>query len=165
MNEMPKADWKIKFPAIVLLVIGIFFLALQVLDFISSKSERLSIDQNQVSVKLDQLLTDLKTYTVILLAIISGLLLWRLKSIGWILGMPVLLWYLLLVLNGIYMSISLSLLNPGFLFLVIAGLVLVMSITLLSLNPVREKIRVGRKTYLPTLLVLMAIAAMHFLLK
>lgn len=165
MNDIQKAGWREKIPAIVLLVIGLFFLLAQVADFISSKTDRLTVEKNQVSIRLDQLLVDIKTYLIIALALLAAIFLFRLKRIGWVIGLPVLIWYLALSANGIYMSLSLG--EPGFVLILLIAtvLILVTAIALLSLKNVREKLRVDRKTYLPTLLLLMAIVAMHFFLK
>lgn len=164
MNDFQKAGWKLKFPAILLIAIGIIFLLLQVADFITSKSDRLTVDKNQVSIRLDQLLIDIKTYLIIALALLSGYLLLKSKRMGWIIGMPVLLWYLALSINGIYMSVSLGESSLVLILLIVIVLVLGVAISLLQLRSVREKLRVDRKTYLPTLLLLMAIVSMHFLL-
>ena len=164
MNDFQKAGWKLKFPAILLIAIGIIFLLLQVADFITSKSDRLTVDKNQVSIRLDQLLIDIKTYLIIALALLSGYLLLKSKRMGWIIGIPVLLWYLALSINGIYMSVSLRESSLVLILLIVIVLVLGIAISLLLLRSVREKLRVDRKTYLPTLLLLMAIVSMHFLL-
>lgn len=159
-----KLSWREKYAASLLLILGVFFLITQILDFTSSWSKRISADDKTLSIDIRQLKADLKVYFVILLAIIGGILLWFRKRIGWILGLPVLVWYTILIINGIIMSVKFSGYKSEFLFSCLGFILLSMAVGFLYAPSARKKYKVGKQTYLPTFLILGIIITIHFLL-
>jgi hypothetical protein len=161
MNQ-EKLGWKEKYSALILLIIGGFFLITQTIGFISSQSERFTSEGNKVSFNLTELTEDLKIYIVVIMAIVGGILLLKGKRLGWIIGLPVLVWYTILAANGIVMAIVLRTFDISFLLVIVGFTILALAVTFLYTKSARTKYKVGKQTYLPTFLILLAIVAIYF---
>jgi hypothetical protein len=161
MNQ-EKLNWKEKYSALILLLIGFFFLVTQTFSFISSQSERMSTEGDKLNINLSELKSDLKIYIVVILAILGGVLLLYKRRLGWILGLPVLLWYAILAINGIVMSVALRTFDLSFILVLVGFTILAFAIGFLYTKSAREKYKVGKQTYLPTFLILLAIVAIYF---
>ena len=161
MNQ-EKLNWKEKYSALILLMIGGFFLITQTIGLISSQSERFTSEGNKVSFNLTELREDLKIYIVVVLAFLGGLLLLYRKRLGWIIGLPVLIWYMIIAINGIVLSVVTRTFNISFLVVLVGFTTLALAVGFLLTKTVRTKYKVGKFTYLPTFLILLAIVAIYF---
>lgn len=164
LQPMQSLSWREKFAGIFILVLGIIFLIMFVLELITSRSSDVTSNAEAIMVSKAALYRHIRNIFAILVAILGAWALLRQKTIGWILGIPFLViigiiagyFFYLTAFSGLWMmSIA-----PGI------GLLLVLvSLIFLSLPSAREKYRVSSKTILPTLVFLMAIGAVFFLLQ
>ena len=159
-----KLSWREKFAARLLLLIGIGFAVMQVMSILSSKANGYKADESVITISRGELLSDLKTYLTIFLALVGSILLFRQKRWGWIIGLPMLLVYMFLSGFGVYSYIYGSVYDTTLVFLLIVFVALLLSFVFLVIPSARRKYKVGKYTYLPTLVFLMAICAMYFFL-
>lgn len=161
---MQPLSWREKFAGIFILVLGLIFLVLFVLELSTSRSSDVTSNADAIMVSKAALYRHIRNITSILIALVGAMGLLRQKQIGWMLSVPFLLiigviagyfFYLTLVTGMAMMSIA-----PG-----IALLLVILSLLFLLLPSAREKYRVSSKTILPTLVFLLAIGAIFFLLQ
>ncbi len=163
MNE--KLSWREKFAASLLLLIGISFAVGQVFSILSSRADGYKVDESAFTISRGELLTDLKTYSTIFFALIGSILLFRQKRLGWIIGLPVLILFTFLSGFGVYSNVNGFEYDTNLILLLIVFLALLLSFVFLLIPSARRKYKVGKYTYLPTLVFLMAICAMYFFLQ
>jgi len=135
------------------------------MNILSSKADGYKADESAFTFSRGELLSDLKTYSTIFFAFIGSILLFRQKRLGWIIGLPMLLFYLFLSGFGVYSNFDGLEYNTSLLILLIVFLALLLSFVFLMIPSARRKYKVGKYTYLPTLVFLMAICAMYFFLQ
>ena len=160
-----KLSWREKFAASLLLLIGIGYALFQVFNILSSKADGYKADESAFTISRGELLSDLKTYSTIFFALISSILLFRQKRLGWIIGLPMLLFYLFLSGFGVFLYVYGSTYDTNLILLSIVFLAVLLSFVFLLIPSARRKYKVGKYTYLPTLVFLMAICAMYFFLQ
>jgi hypothetical protein len=159
-----KLSWREKYAGILVLIIGIIYLLLQVIDFLSSKSNAYAVKDGAVQISTSELLNHSRTILTILFAITGGILLLKGKRTGWIIGVSILL-LLTTILVGIMVAsfpiVGIAQKMIGITFIV----VLLLALLFLLLPSARMKYKVGKRTYLPTLVIYIALAAMYFFLQ
>ena len=160
-----KLSWREKFAASLLLLIGIGYAVFQVLNILSSRADGYKADESAFTVSRGELLSDLKTYSTIFFALIGSILLFRQKRWGWIIGLPVLILFTFLSGFGVYLYVYGSVYDTSMILLLILFAALLLSFVFLVIPSARRKYKVGKYTYLPTLVFLMAICAMYFFLQ
>ena len=159
-----KLSWREKYAGILVLIIGIIYLLLQVIDFLSSKSNAYAIKDGAVQITTSELLNHARTILTIILSITGGLLLLKGKRAGWVIGVPILL-LLTLIAGGILFA-NFKILDTLNKSVGITGVViLLLAVLFLLLPSARIKYKVGKRTYLPTFILLIALAAMYFFLQ
>ena len=160
-----KLSWREKFAASLLLLIGIGYALFQVLNILSSQADGFKADESAFTFSRGEVLSDLKTYSTIFFALVGSFLLFRQKRWGWIIGLPVLLLFTFLSGFGVFLFVYGSEYNIKLILLLIVFLALFLSFIFLLIPSARRKYKVGKYTYLPTLVFLMAICAMYFFLQ
>jgi hypothetical protein len=160
-----KLSWREKFAASLLLLIGISYGIFQVLNILSSQADAYKADESAFTISRGELLSDLKTYSTIFFALIGSILLFRQKRLGWVIGLPMLLLYLLLSGFGVYLYVLDLRYDKMLIILLIVFAALLLSFIFLVIPSARRKYKVGKFTYLPTLVFLMAICAMYYFLQ
>ena len=163
MNE--KLSWREKFAASLLLLIGIGYAIVQVINILSSRAEGYKADESAFTISRGELLSDLKTYSTIFFALIGSILLFRQKRWGWVIGLPVLMLFTFLSGFGVYSNFNGLNIDASMIFLLVVFVALLLSFAFLMIPSARRKYKVGKYTYLPTLVFLMAICAMYFFLQ
>lgn len=159
-----KLSWREKYAGTLVLIIGIIYLIFQISDFASSKAGAYAIKEGALQISTSELLNHIRTIFTILLAIIGGLLLLSGKRAGWIIGLPILS-LLTLIVAGI---LAYNFRTAGNTQKIIGGVVLfilLLAILFLLLPSARKKYKVGKFTYLPTLVLLLVLAALYFFLQ
>lgn len=164
MND-DKLSWKEKFAAIIVLLIGILYLANQVMNIVSSKTSAIYSEGDKWLIRKSELISDVKTYITIILAITGGILLFKKKQWGWIMSVPILMLVAVFMGSGLVLLLYTFEFNIFFIALLIALLANLLSIVFLFLPGARKKYRVGIFTFIPTLVFLLALMALYFLLK
>ena len=162
--EEDKLSWKEKFASVVIFSIGIMLIILLVLSVVSSQSSVVSDQGNTFTIRKSELLNYARFIITIVLALSGGILLFRQRKWGWIIGMPFLLFSTFLAGYFIWFLYVMSLI-PSFIMAIILFLVLLSALVFLLLPSARKKYRVGNHTWLPTLVFLAAICALYFFLQ
>ncbi|MGN6418043.1 MAG: hypothetical protein ACTHMC_11160 [Pseudobacter sp.] len=161
---MQPLSWREKFAGIFILVLGLIFMILFVMELFTSRSSDVTSNADAITVNRAALFRHIRNITSILIAIAGALGLLRQKQLGWMLAVPFLL--IIGVIAGYFLYLTLTTgmgmmsIAPG-----IALLLVIMSLIFLLLPSAREKYRVSSKTILPTLVFLLAIGAVFFLLQ
>jgi len=160
-----KLSWREKFAASLLLLIGIGYAVFQIMNILSSQADGYSADESAITISRGELLSDVKTYSTIFFALVGSILLFRQKRWGWIIGLPMLLLYLFLSAFGVYSNVNGFEYDTSLIILLIVFIALLLAFVFLVIPSARRKYKVGKYTYLPTLVFLMAICAMYFFLQ
>ncbi len=162
--EIGKLTWKEKFSSIVLITIGIILLLLQIVSILSNTDSMISTEPNSISIKKSELIDHLRFFIMMLIALASGILLYKQKKLGWIIAIPFLL--ISIFLSGYFIwFLYVMYLIPAFILMIVGFTIMVVSVLFLLIPAGRQKYRVDKRTYLPTLLVLIAICCIFFFLK
>lgn len=164
MNE-EKLGWKEKFAATIVLLIGILYLANQVMNIVSSKTSAIYSEGDKWLIRKAELISDIKTYITIILAITGGILLFKKKQWGWIMSVPILMLVAVFMVSGLALLLYTFEFNIVLIALMIAIVANLLSVVFLFLPGTRKKYRVGMLTFIPTLVFLLALMALYFLLK
>jgi len=162
---MQKLNWREKYSAILVLLIGIIILITQVSGVLSSKANAIAIRNGSIIIDKSELLNDSRSYLTILLGILGGILLLRNKRLGWVIGMPLLLLFTIIT-SGISISSALHKdFSMSFKMFAAVGFLLLLAAIFLLVPSTQAKYRVGKGTWLPTLLFFMLISAIYFFLQ
>jgi hypothetical protein len=159
-----KLSWREKYAGILVLIIGIIYLIFQVSDFASSRAGAYAVKDGALQVSTSELLNHARTIFTILLAISGGLLLLNGKKAGWVIGLPILS-LLTLIVAGILAYNFRTTGNTQKIMGGVALFILLLAILFLLLPSARKKYKVGKYTYLPTLVLLVVLAALYFFLQ
>src|SRR5215831_18391722 len=174
---MQKLSWKEKYAGILVLLIGVLVLITQVSNMLSSKAQGFAFQNGSIIINKSELYNDLRTYVTIILGILGGILLLLNKRLGWVIGLPLLLLYTIIV-AGFGIDLALSKFHDpqhnshtGDPYLnvyvgVLGGISLLFLLaSIFLLLPVAQvRYRVGKATWIPTLLFFMALTALYFFL-
>jgi hypothetical protein len=153
---MQKLSWKEKYAGILVLVIAIIYLLMQVSSIATDKSD---------TIMKETLYTGLKTWLVTIMGLVAGPLLLMNKTTGWVLGLPVLLFFATLFLGlaaeGIIKNgqVNASVVIPGVMLILLAAAILF----LLS-GQAKRNYRVSKYTVLLTLFLFIAIGGLFYFL-
>ncbi len=159
-----KLSWREKFAGILVLIIGIVYLLWQVADFMSSKSDAYAVKEGNIQISRAELLNHARSILSILLALIGGWLLLKGKRAGWVIGVT-----LLILLNAIAIILMVSGFSLTDTTNKIAGgvvvFIMLLALLFLLLPSARLKYKVGKRTYLPTLVLLLILVGIYFFLQ
>jgi type IV secretory pathway VirB2 component (pilin) len=158
-----KLSWREKYAGILVLILGFIYLAAQVSNFTASKAEAYAVKDGALQVSTSELVNDVRTILTILLAILGGWLLLKGKRAGWVMGLPILVLITLVAASIVISSFSIAGTAQRASGLSFLGLLL-LAILFLLLPSARRKYKVGKLTYLPTLLILLGLAVLYFFL-
>lgn len=163
---MQKLSWREKYAGILVLLIGIIFLAMQVASLLSDTSHPYSLQNGSLVIDKNELFSDVRTYSIILAGIVAGWLLLKGKQFGWILGLPILLFIITVaIVKTIEQILTIkkaddSLVGPGI------GIFLVfLAILFLFLPSARQKYRVSKGVVLLTLFLFVALGCAYMFLQ
>ncbi len=161
----PRLNWREKFSAIVVLLIGIVFLVLQIQNLILSRGNDYSMQDNTVSINRSELFHDIRFYLTAFLCVFASMLLFRKNKVGWMIGLSFLILFDLVAIWGILTAVYMGTFDLVFIMGCAGALVLTLSIIFLLVPSARQKYRVGKHTYLPTLVFLAALIALFLFLQ
>ena len=159
-----KLTRKEKFAALVVLVLGIFLTILLIISIASSRSTTVLDIGNTLTINKSELLNYFRFTITIIIALTSGYLLYCKKKLGWIMGVPFLLFSTILAVYIIWFLHSMKYI-PGFILSIIGFLVLLSSLIILFLPSTQQKYKVSKHTYLPTFIFLVVICTLFFFLQ
>jgi uncharacterized membrane protein len=165
---MQKLSWREIYAGVLILIIGIVYLLMQVASLMSNQAHAYSVQNGAFLIDKNQFLSDLKTYSVILAAIVAGWLLLKGKRFGWMLGVPLLLFAIALVflstvepiLKTKKFAAGNALITPG-----VTIFLLLLAMIFLLLPSARQKYRVNKGIALLTLLLFAGLGCSYFFLQ
>lgn len=159
-----KLSWREKYVGILVLIVGIVYLLWQAIDFLSSKSGAYTVKEGAFNINTSELFNHIRSIISIILAITGGFLLLKGKRTGWVIGVAFLL-LLLLIASGIMIA---GYAIADNLSKIIGGtfvLLLLLALVFLLLPSARLKYKVGKRTYLPTVVLLLILAVLYYFLQ
>ena len=164
---MQKLSWREKYAGILVLLIGIFFLIMQVASLLSNTSHPYAIQNGALVIDKNEFFSDVRTYSIILAGIVAGWLLLKSNRIGWVLGLPLLLFAMAIIslttVEGIIKTKKINnnaLIGPG-----VSVLLLLLAIIFLFLPSARQKYRVSKGVVLLTLVLFVALGCAYMYLQ
>lgn len=159
-----KLSWKEKMAAFMVLMIGTGYLMLTLLSFVSSKADMFTVSKEQVSISKAEFLSNFRSILYVIIGIVGGILLFRRKTLGWIMGVPLLSIFLVLVGFGLYYYIEVGEISFMSISVAITLLLFVLSLIFLLLPSARKKYKVSKMSFLLSLLFLVFLVVFNFVL-
>jgi hypothetical protein len=163
---MEKLSWREKYAGILVILITLIYLIMQLASLLSNTSRPYDIQNGSLVINKNEFLSDLKAWSLILAGIIAGWCLLKGKRLGWMLGLPILL-FITLVVGTLTVESALKLKKfdnslTGFgigIFLV------ALAIIFLLLPSARQKYRVSKGIAFLTLLLFIGLGGAYFFLQ
>jgi hypothetical protein len=163
---MTKLSWKEKYAGILVLLITIIFLLMQVAALFGERSSPYSIENGTFVINKNELYSDLRTYSVILAGIIAGWCLLKGKRLGWMLGLPILLFTLAIIGTIAFEQImKLKKFDNSLIGFGVGILLLFLAILFLLLPAARQRYRVSKVVFLLTLLLFAGLGGAYIYLQ
>lgn len=155
---MQKVNAKEIYAACLILLIGIIYLGAQSDSFFAIGSTTIKGDVIQLS--KNEMLSHLRSIVTIILCFSGGVLLLKMKRVGWVISQSILL-LLLTIAMGIFISNITGLNTSG---IVLAGgiVLLLLAIIFLLQKQSRQKFRVSRKSYVAVIILFAILTAFYF---
>lgn len=148
---MMKLNWREKFAAYLLLIVGILYLALWFVSIFSGVSNRSTSGQeDKIIISKSEMLSNIRTIISFSVFLLAGILLLKKQRLGWIMGLSIILIYII-ISTGILVQLIGS--DENFVAGVLGfGLVLlVCSFIFLLPASTQKKFMVSRNSYLLTI--------------
>lgn len=163
---MQKLSWKEKYAGALVLLISIIYLLMQLAALFSNTSRPYDIQNGALLIDKNEFLSDIKTYSVILAGIVAGWCLLTGKRLGWMLGLPILL-FITAVMGSIAIEKALKLkkIDNSFIGFGVGIFLLGLAIIFLLLPSARQKYRVSKAVALLTLLLFIGLGGAYMFLQ
>lgn len=163
---MVKLSWREKYAGILVLLISIIFLLMQLASVFSNTSRPYSIQNGTLVVDKNEFFNDLRTYSVILAGIVAGWCLLKGKRLGWMLGLPILL-FITAVMGSIAVEqvLKLKKFDNSLIGFGVGILLMALAILFLLLPAARQKYRVSKVVALLTLLLFVGLGGAYIYLQ
>lgn len=163
---MSKLSWKEKYAGILVLFISIVFLLMQVASLFGERSGPYSIQNGTFVINKNEFFSDLKTYSIILAGIIAGWGLLKGKRLGWMLGLPILLFTMAIIgLTTAEQGMKARKPDSSMIGLGVALFLIFLAVLFLLLPAARQRYRVNKKVFLLTLLLFAGLGGAYFFLQ
>jgi hypothetical protein len=163
---MNKLSWKEKYAGILVLFISIVFLLMQVASLFGERSGPYSIQNGTFVINKNEFFTDLKTYSLILAGIIAGWCLLKGKRLGWMLGLPILLFTIAIIgLTAAEQGMKVKKFDNSMIGFGVAMFLILLAILFLLLPSARQKYRVNKMVFLLTLLLFAGLGGAYLFLQ
>lgn len=160
-----RRDWKILFPAMVILSIGTIYLVLQLIDLLSSESNLLELYRSNGKINWQEMLFDLRTFIYIFLGLTGGFGLLQQKKWGWILGVPYLILYVIICSWGIVRIVAMDMMNEGGYLLIGICLGLFAALACLLNRSTINTLKLTRPAFLASSLIMILLLLLYFYLQ
>jgi hypothetical protein len=163
---MVKLSWREKYAGILVLLIGIIFLLMQLAALFSNTSRPYAIQNDALVLNKNEFLTDLKTYSLIIAGILAGWCLLTGKRLGWMLGVPILLFITAVIATiTIEQALKVKKLDNSMIGFGVGIFLLFLAILFLMLPSARQKYRVSKAVLLLTLLLFVGLGGAYLFLQ
>src|SRR5688572_27933808 len=146
---MSKLSWKEKYAGILVLLISIIFLIMQLAASFGEKASPYSVQNGTFVINKNEFFSDLRTYSVILAGIVAGWCLLKGKRLGYMLGLPILLFILALI--GFLTAeqvMKVKKLNNSMIGFGVGILLVLLAVIFLLLPAARQRYRVNKMVFL-----------------
>jgi hypothetical protein len=163
---MTKLSWKEKYAGILVLLISLIFLLWQVAASFGERSGPYSIQNGTFVINKNEFFSDLRTYSVILAGIIAGWCLLKGKRLGWMLGLPLLLFVLALIsFITAEQVMKVKKFDNSMIGFGVGILLIFLAVLFLLLPSARQRYRVNKVVFLLTLLLFAGLGGAYFFLQ
>jgi hypothetical protein len=163
---MQKLSWREKYAGALVLLISIIYLLMQLAALLSNTSRPYDIQNGALLIDKNEFLTDVKTYSVILAGILAGWGLLTGKRLGWMLGLPILLFITAVISSiAIQQALKLKKVDTSFIGFGVGIFLMVLAIIFLLLPSARQKYRVSKGIALLTLLLFLGLGGAYMFLQ
>lgn len=163
---MQKLSWKEKYAGILVLVISIIFLLMQLAASFGEKASPYAVQNGSFVINKNEFFSDLRTYSVILAGIVAGWCLLKGKRLGWMLGLPILLF--ILTLTGIMVAekvMKVKKFDNSMIGFGVGMLLIFLAVLFLLLPAARQRYRVNKMVFLLTLLLFAGLGGAYIYLQ
>jgi len=146
-----KLNWREKLAVCLLLVIGIFYLLLLIISISSGVSERNSSSQeDKIIVSKSEMLSNIRAVISFITCSLAAILLLKKQRLGWILGVPMMLIFIIIVTGLLIQAVSAE---ENFASGVLGSGLILLLLSFISLqsSASRKKFMVSRNSYLLTI--------------
>jgi hypothetical protein len=163
---MEKLSWREKYAGILVLLIGIIFLIMQLASLLSNTSHPYAIQNGALVINKNEFLSDLKAYSLILAGIIAGWCLLKGRRLGWMLGLPILLFITAVIgTMAVESALKLKKFDNSLTGFCIGIFLVALAIIFLLLPSARQKYRVSKGIAFLTLLLFIGLGGAYFFLQ
>lgn len=163
---MQKLSWKEKYAGILVLFISIIFLLMQLMASFGEKAHSYSIQNGSFIINKNEFFSDLRTYSVILAGIIAGWCLLKAKRLGFILGLPILLFTMTLAsIMTVEKLMKVKKFDNSMIGFGVAILLVLLAVIFLLLPGARQRYRVNKMVFLLTLLLFAGLGGAYIYLQ
>lgn len=163
---MGKLSWKEKYAGIVVLFISIVFLLMQAASLFGERSGPYSVQNGTFVINKNEFFADLKTYSIILAGIIAGWCLLKGNRLGWMLGLPILLFTAAIIgLTAFEQGMKVKKIDNSVIGFGVGILLLFLAILFLLLPGARQRYRVNKVVFLLTLLLFAGLGGAYIFLQ
>jgi len=160
---MTRNRWRENLIGILLLVVGITYLAVQALSIIRGDHSSVQSDSKSIHINRYAFLNEVRTYITIISCIAGGWLLLRQRRAGWIISMPMILLFTTIVLSGVMSFLHMKIYDFTFYVGIFAAAFMLFILGLhLSL---RNKYIVKKDDWIKVILLCLALALFYFVLQ
>lgn len=163
---MAKLSWREKYAGILVILISVIYALMQLASSFGESAHAYTIQNGSFQINKNEFFSDVKTWSVALAGLIAGWCLLTGKRLGWMLGLPILLF--LTTIIGV-MTVEQVLKIKRFdnsLIGFCAGLfLLLLAILFLLLPSARQKYRVNKGIALLTLLLFAGLGGAYYFLQ
>lgn len=163
---MVKLSWREKYAGILVILITIIFALMQLASSFGETAHAYTIQNGNFHINKNEFYSDLKTWSVVLAGIIAGWCLLAGKRLGWMLGLPILL-FLTTVIGAMIIEqvLKLKRFDKSMIGFCVGVFLLLLAIFFLLLPSARQKYRVNKAIALLTLLLFVGLGGAYFFLQ
>jgi hypothetical protein len=163
---MNKLSWREKYAGTLVLLIGIIYLIMQLASLLSNTAQPYALQNGALVINKNELLSDIKAWSLILAGIIAGWCLLKGKRLGWMLGLPILLFITLVIVTlAGEQGLKLKKFDKSFTGYGVGIFLVALAIIFLLLPSARQKYRVSKGVAFLTLLLFIGLGGAYFFLQ
>jgi hypothetical protein len=163
---MVKLSWKEKYAGILVLLISIIFLLMQLMASFGESAKSYSVQNGSLIINKNEFFSDLRTYSVILAGIIAGWCLLKGKRLGYMLGLPILLFTTTLACIMVTEQVmKVKKFNNSMIGFGVAIFLIFLAVIFLLLPVARQRYRVNKMVFLLTLLLFAGLGGAYIYLQ
>jgi uncharacterized membrane protein YbjE (DUF340 family) len=163
---MVKLSWREKYAGILVILITIIFALMQLASSFGESAHAYTIQNGSFQINKNEFYSDLKTWSVVLAGIIAGWCLLTGKRLGWMLGLPILLF--LTTVIGVMVTeqvLKVKRFDRSMIGFGVAIFLLLLAILFLLLPSARQKYRVNKGIALLTLVLFIGLGGAYYFLQ